>query len=64
MQVEWVTRTEEMAGMGNGYADRIYVVIAWKDGQSEFWAAATKALTEKMNFPYRVIIAQKTTELN
>jgi len=35
--------------MGKGYADTIYVVIAWKDGQSEFWAAATprhKAATE------------------
>jgi hypothetical protein len=27
--------------MGNGYPDTIYVVIAWKDGESEFWAAAT-----------------------
>ena len=35
--------------MGNAYADTIYVVIAWKDGQSEFWAAATprhRAATE------------------
>jgi hypothetical protein len=36
-------------GMGNGYADTIYVVIAWKEEQSEFWAAATprhRAATE------------------
>jgi hypothetical protein len=39
--------------MGNGYADTIYVVIAWKDGRSEFWAAATpphKAATEVQQF--------------
>jgi hypothetical protein len=39
--------------MGNGYANTIYVVIAWKDGRSEFWAAATpphKAATEVQQF--------------
>ena len=29
------------ADMGNAFAGRIYVVAAIKDGQTEFWAAAT-----------------------
>ena len=29
------------AGMPNGFARAVYVVIATKDGQTEFWAAAT-----------------------
>jgi hypothetical protein len=43
----------DLAGMGNGYADTIYVVIASKDEQTEFWAAATprhKAATEVQQF--------------
>lgn len=27
--------------MGNAFASRVYVVAATKDGQTEFWAAAT-----------------------
>jgi hypothetical protein len=31
--------------MGNAFAGRIYVVAATKDGQTEFWAAATPRKT-------------------
>jgi hypothetical protein len=33
------------AGMNNAFAGRIYVVAATKDGQTEFWAAATPRKT-------------------
>jgi hypothetical protein len=31
--------------MGNAFAGRIYVVAATKDGQTQFWAAATPRKT-------------------
>jgi hypothetical protein len=31
----------KFAGMRNGFARAVYIVIATKDGQTEFWAAAT-----------------------
>ncbi len=31
--------------MGNAFAGRIYVVAATRDGQNEFWAAATPRKT-------------------
>jgi len=49
--------------MGSGYADTVYVVIASKDGRSEFWAAATprhKAATEVQQFLPRGWIANFT----
>jgi hypothetical protein len=51
------------AGMGDSYADTIYVVVAWKNGQSEFWAAATprhRAATEVQQFLPRGWIANFT----
>lgn len=31
----------DIAGMGKRSASNIYIVVAKKDGQTEFWAAAT-----------------------
>lgn len=36
------TAERKFAGMGNTFARRIYVVAATKDGQTEFWTAATR----------------------
>ena len=36
------TAEKKFAGMHNAFAGRIYVVAATKDGQTEFWAAATR----------------------
>jgi hypothetical protein len=52
-RVGFYSDQEDLAGMGKGYADTIYVVIAWGDGQSEFWAAAMprhRAATEVRQF--------------
>jgi len=31
----------KFAGMRNGFARAVYIIVATKDGQTEFWGAAT-----------------------